>query len=194
LVPALGRFRSIAPDVELDITLTDRVVDLVEEGFDAAFRIGALADSRMIARQLTPYRMVACASPDYLERMGNPGHPGELESHEAVVFTPSARGPWKFARGTEEVRVSPRRGLSVNSGQAVRVAALAGLGVILQPEILLRQDIAAGRLVQVLPEWQLGERPMWLLFQRDRRMPPRLRSFIAFATETFGPDEDSSEL
>ncbi|KVN41348.1 LysR family transcriptional regulator [Burkholderia pyrrocinia] len=186
LMPALCGFRAIAPHVELDVTLTDRNVDLVEEGFDIAFRIGSLHDSRMVARPLMPYRMVVGASPAYLARMGSPAHPSELENYEAVAFTPSGRSPWKFTQGKNEVRVSPSRTIVVNSGQAVRVAALAGLGIVMQPEILLKRDVETGAIVQLFPDWHVGERPMWLLYYRDRRMTPRLRSFVSYAVSTFG--------
>lgn len=187
LMPALASYRAGAPDVELDIILTDRNVDLVEEGFDVAFRIGTMSDSSMIARPLSPYRMVVCAAPNYLARMGTPDHPDELAEHEAVAFTPSARSPWRFTQGDDHIQVSPTRMITVNSGQAVRSAALAGLGLVMQPEILLRRDINAGNLKQLFPEWQLAERPMWLLYYRDRLMTPRLRSFITFAVASFGP-------
>lgn len=186
LMPALGGYRAGAPDVELDITLTDRNVDLVEEGFDIAFRIGQMQDSSLIARPLAPYRMVVCAAPDYLARRGTPIHPDDLDGHEVIAFTPSARSPWRFLKDDEESTVMPPRKVTVNNGQALRVAALAGLGLILQPEILVRHDMLAGRLVRLFPDWCLGERPMWLLYQRDRRMTSRLRSFISFATAAFG--------
>lgn len=186
LVPALKRYRETAPDVVLDLVLTDRNVDLVEEGFDVAFRIGTPPDSRLIARSLMPYRMMICAAPDYLSRKGEPRHPEELSVHEAVGFTPAARSPWRLSKGGETVEITPLRHLTVNSGQALRMAARAGLGVIMQPEILLTADVQAGALVQLLPDWRLGERPMSLLYYRDQRMTPRLRSFISFATAEFG--------
>lgn len=185
LMPGLGRYRVEAPEVTLDIVLTDRTVDLVDEGFDAAFRIGTPPDGRLIARRLAPYRMAVCASPTYLERSGVPAHPAELERHAAIGFTPAVRSPWRFARGTETVEVTVPRPISVNSGQALRTAACAGLGIIRQPLMLVGADVAAGRLVQLLPEWQLGERPVSLLYYRDRRMTPRLRSFIAFSLKEF---------
>ncbi len=187
MMPALARFRSQAPDVELDITLTDRTVDLVDEGFDVAFRIGSLPDSAMIARPLRPYRMAVCAAPDYLARRGTPTCPEDLEAHEAIAFSATARSPWKFSRDGQERLVCPPHMITVNSGQAVRAAARAGLGVIMQPEILVAHDLESGPLVRLLPDWRLGERPMWLLYYRDRRMTPRLRSFITFALDTFGP-------
>ncbi|MCX8999901.1 LysR family transcriptional regulator [Rhizobiaceae bacterium BDR2-2] len=186
LMPTLAGYRAAAAEVELDIALTDRNVDLVEEGFDVAFRIGAMPDSSMIARPLMPYRMAICAAPAYLARRGTPSHPGELGGHEAIAFTPSARSPWRFTRGEENIEVSPVPMITVNNGQAVRAAACAGLGIIVQPEILLKRDIDEGRLTRLFPQWRLGERPMWLLYYRDRRMTPRLRSFISFAVAAFG--------
>lgn len=186
LVVSLKRYRETAPDVMLDLVLTDRNVDLVEEGFDVAFRIGTPPDSRLIARRLTPYRMMICAAPEYLRRNGEPRHPEDLSGHEAVGFTPAARSPWRLSKDGETAEVTPLRHLTVNSGQALRMAARAGLGIIMQPEILLAEDVQAGALVQLLPDWRLGERPMSLLYYRDQRMTPRLRSFISFATAEFG--------
>lgn len=184
LAPALGFYRQLAPEVDLDISLTDRNVDLVEEGIDIAFRIGELSDSRMIARRLAPYRMMVCASPAYLARKGTPLHPSELSTHDAIKFTQS-RGAWKFRKEGELLEVVPTVVLAINSGQAMRRAACAGLGVIMQPAMMLGGDVEAGQLVQLLPEWELPERPMSLLYYRDRQMTPRLRSFIAFATDAF---------
>lgn len=192
LMPALGAYRDIAPDVEIEITLTDRTVDLVEEGFDIAFRIGEMPDSSMIARRLTPYRMVVCAAPSYLARAGHPTHPRDLGAHQAIAFSPSARAPWRFVRQQETVEVAPIRMVTVNSGPAVRAAALAGLGVIMQPEILVRRDLQEGSLLRLFADWHLRERSMWLLYYRDRQMTPRLRSFISFATSAFAAAEDAA--
>lgn len=186
LMPRLQRYRELAPDVTLDITLTDRNVDIVDEGFDIAFRIGDLPDSRLIARRLAPYQMMICAAPDYLARSGNPDHPTDLANNDAIGFTPAARSPWKLAKGDDIVEVTPRMSITVNSGQAVRMAARAGLGVIMQPSILLSSDVQAGLLVQLFPDWHLRERPMSLVYHRDRRMTPRLRSVISFAISEFG--------
>jgi len=106
LMPALKRYRELAPDVTLDITLTDRTVDLVEEGFDIAFRIGELPDSRLIGRTLAPYRMMICAAPDYLAHHGTPQHPGALSDHQAIGFTPASRSPWRLSKGGEDVEVA----------------------------------------------------------------------------------------
>lgn len=186
LMPALQRYRDLAPEVTLDVTLTDRNVDIVDEGFDIAFRIGDLPDSRLVARSLAPYRMMICAAPAYLARRGMPDHPSALSTHDAIGFTPSAQSSWKLARGDEEVEVVPNMSITVNNGQAVRMAARAGLGVIMQPAILLRPDVSDGLLVPLFPDWMLRERPMSLIYHRDRRMTPRLRSVIEFAISEFG--------
>lgn len=193
LMAALGRYREIAPQVMLDIVLTDRNVDLVEEGFDVAFRIATPPDGRLIARRLTAYRMAICASPDYLHRAGTPLHPSDLERHDVILFTPAAASPWRLSRGAETIEVSPRPTLRVNNGQALRVAARAGLGIILQPRMLVGPDLAAGHLVQLLADWTPGERSVSLLYYRDRRMTPRLRSFISFALAAFGSTTQGSD-
>ncbi len=186
LMPALSTYRAIAPDVVLEVTLSDRNVDLVEEGVDIAFRIGTLTDSSVIARQLAPYKMMICAAPSYLDRAGRPSHPTDLEGHEAIGFTPAVQSAWRLTKGDETVEVRPSSNITVNSGQAVRMAACAGLGVILQPSILVAADVRNQSLEQVLPEWRLPERPMSLLYYRDRHMTPRLRSFVLFAVTAFG--------
>jgi DNA-binding transcriptional LysR family regulator len=188
LMPRLQHYRKLAPAVVLDITLTDRNVDIVDEGFDIAFRIGELPDSGLIARRLVPYRMMICAAPAYLQSRGMPRHPDELAHHHAIGFTPSARSAWKLTRGDERVEIVPKMSITVNSGQAVRMAARAGMGVIMQPSILLDSDVQAGLLVQLFPDWQLRERPMSLVYHGDRRMTPRLRSVISFAIAEFGTD------
>lgn len=186
LMPALAEYAARAPEVTLDIILNDRNVDMVDDGLDVAFRIGALSDSSLIARPLAPYRMIICAAPSYLAQHGRLERPEEISVHEAVVFTPAARSAWRLSKEGRTVEVSPSRRISVNSGQAVRTAARAGLGLILQPEILVASDIRNGHLEHLFSDWDLPERPMSLLYYRDRQMTPRLKSFIAFAVELFG--------
>jgi DNA-binding transcriptional LysR family regulator len=186
LVPALKKFRAIAPEVKINLVLSDVSLDFVDDGFDAAFRIGVIPDSRLIARKLTPYQMMICAAPAYLAQAGLPSHPAQLSSYEAIGFTPSAHATWRLSRGTERVEVEPTCHLSVNCGEALRRAASSGMGLIMQPATLLAPDIASGALVQLFPDWQIRQRPMSLLYYRDPHMPQRLRCFIAFALEEFG--------
>jgi DNA-binding transcriptional LysR family regulator len=189
LTPMLARYLSQYPEVHVDLTLSDRIVDVIDEGYDAVIRIAPLPDSRLIARALAPYRLVACASPAYLAERGMPVRPEDLAAHECVGFAYWARPPmreWEFtnAQGRHAVRVTSR--FSINNGQALRSAALAGVGIIQQPREMLDQDLASGRLVQVLPDYESPSRPMHLLFAPDRKPAPKLRSFIDFVVATFG--------
>jgi DNA-binding transcriptional LysR family regulator len=191
LMPVLGDYNDRYPDVELNIELCDRTVDLIEEGFEAAIRIGNLPDSGLVARQLRPYRMMICASPDYLAKHGEPKRPEDLAHHHCMSFRYSAGSAWRMTNdeGTKSVRVSST--IQVNNGQAIRVAALSGLGIVMQPEILLSKDVVAGRLIRLLPDYKLPSRPMHIVFLRDRHMSPKLRSFIDFVAERFGPESYS---
>jgi DNA-binding transcriptional LysR family regulator len=154
LVPMLVRYLRQHPEVTVDLTLSDRIVDLIDEGYEAVIRISPLADSTLIAGSLAPYRLVACASPSYLAGRGSPAMPEDLAGHECLGFAYWARPPadeWQFtgADGAHTVRVGSR--LSINNGQALRAAALEGFGIILLSHELLDDDLAAGRLVRVLP-------------------------------------------
>jgi len=185
LMPALSAYLARYPEVNVDVALNDRVVDLVEEGFEAAIRIGHLPDSALIAKPLAPYRLMICASPDYLARRGMPEKPEDLSRHECIAFSPAALTHWPLA-GDEGTRVPVSGRLQVNHGQALRVAALHGLGIVLQPAILLEADVRAGRLVQLFPGHELPSRPMSVVYLQDRYRAPKLRSFVDFLVERFG--------
>ena len=185
LMPALSDYLDRYPQVNIEVALCDRVVDIVEEGFEAAIRIGQLPDSALIAKPLAPYRLMICASPEYLARRGTPAKPEELSEHECLSFSPAAVAHWRLADqdGVHRVPVSGR--LQVNHGQALRVAALHGLGIVLQPAILLAADVRAGRLVQLFPRHELASRPMSVVYLPDRYRSPKLRSFVDFLVERF---------
>ena len=186
LMPALAVFLERYPQVSVDVALCDRVVDLVEERIDVAIRIGELPDSTaLIARPLAPYRLMICASPDYLARRGTPARPEELSRHECLAFSTAALEHLRLSgeEGASRVPVSGR--LQVNQGQALRVAALHGMGIVLQPSILLEADVSAGRLVQLFPRHELPSRPMSVVYLQDRYRSPKLRSFVDFLTERF---------
>jgi DNA-binding transcriptional LysR family regulator len=185
LMPALPKFVEAAPEVQLDIVLSDQNLKLVAEGVDAAFRIGQLEDSDLVQRRLAPYRMMICASPVYLDKHGWPDQPSDLDGHRVIGFEMNAQRPWRFARGTETQDWAPHNAMIVNSGQAARVAACVGLGIVKQSEVLLSQDVASGKLVRLFDEWSLPEQPMSLLYHRDRHMPLRLSTFIEFVVGTF---------
>jgi len=187
LSPAVTAYLERWPEVTLELILNDRMVDLVEDGFDVAVRIGELADSAMIARPLRPYRMAICAAPAYLERRGTPLTPADLARHECLDFTgwdPQTR--WKL-KGEQDNRSVPPGRLRANSTDGLRMAALAGFGIVLQAELSVERDIAAGRLVPLLQEFLPPPRPMHVLYSRDRQATPKLTTFVEFLLERFGP-------
>lgn len=186
LSPAITDYLARYPDVTVDLNLNDRTLDLVEEGFDIAVRIGPLPDSTLVARPLAPYAMAICASPAYLQRHGTPQTPADLADHACLEFTgwlPQAR--WKL-KGEQDGRlVRPGRFRS-NSTAALRMAALNGFGIVMQAEAILADDIAAGRLVPLLRHWLPTPRPMHLVYSRDRRATPKLTTFVDFLLGRFG--------
>lgn len=188
LVPALADYMARYPGVRVEATLSDRVVDLVEEGFEAALRIGTLADSStLVARALTPYRLMMCASPAYLARHGTPTDLQALARHECLSLEPTALAQWLQADAGELDRAPDGR-LQINNGEALRTAALHGLGIVLQSALLLAADVDAGRLVQLFPEQGQTGRPMHVVYAHDRYHSTRLRSFLDFLVERFPPE------
>jgi DNA-binding transcriptional LysR family regulator len=186
LAPALAEYLATHPAVAIELTLNDRVVDLVEEGYDAAIRIGDLADSSLVARPLTPYRMMICASPAYLERAGVPATPVDLASHQCLGFSHwNKRSGWRLQASGSGESVMPKSRFQSNNGQALRTMALAGFGVVMQPEVLLAEDVAAGRLVEILKDFWPSPLPMHLLYPRDRQAVPKLTTFIEFMLGKF---------
>ncbi|PDT11026.1 LysR substrate-binding domain-containing protein [Rhizobium sp. M1] len=187
LAPELPEYLKQHPEVSLDLSLTNRTVDLVEEGFDVAFRTGELPDSRLLARGLSPLRLVLCAAPAYLKSAEKLNRPEDLQRHECLVFShTSLRTQWSFEgpHGLVSVPITGR--FSTDSGEALRAAAVAGMGVLLQPHELVVREIEAGRLVRLLPDYEPPARPLHALYAPDRRMTPKLRSFIDFALKKFG--------
>jgi DNA-binding transcriptional LysR family regulator len=186
LAPALVEFLDRHPAVEIELLLEDGIVDLVGGGYDAAIRIGALPDSGLIARRLAPYRMAICAAPAYLKRRGIPRTPDDLADHHCLGFTRwDRRGGWLLGRKPASGERLPASRFSSNSGQALRAAALAGAGILMQPEALLAEDLAAGRLTPLLAKYLRPPRPMHLVYLRDRTLTPKLRAFIEFVAQRF---------
>jgi len=185
LAPLMADYLDAYPEVSLELNLNDRLVDLVEEGYDAAIRIGKLDDSGMVARPLQPYAMVICAAPAYLEKHGVPHTPDDLARHECLDFVQWARHlRWRL-NGKEGAREESR--FRSNNGQALRVAALHGFGIVMQAEILMAGDIAAGRLLPILADYVPPARPMHLVYARDRQPTPKLTTLIEFILQRYGP-------
>ena len=182
LTPVIARYLRQYPKVEVDLVLSDRFVDLVEEEFEAVFRIGALADSSFIARELAPFRLVACASPDYLRERGVPAVPTDLETHECLVYASTsapAVSEWRFVRGDENYHIDVKHRWRANDAKALLVAALNGFGVAFIAEDLVGESLRSGRLVKVLPDYETPSRPIHLIYHPDRQQTPKLKSFIS---------------
>jgi DNA-binding transcriptional LysR family regulator len=188
LIPALADYLAQYPALRVDLVLSDRVTDLVAEGFEAAIRIGHLPDSGLIAKPLAPYRLLLCASPSYLARRGTPRHPDDLASHECLSFNHVAFEEWRMQNHESGIRVPGTARIQLNNGQGLRVAALHGLGITLQPAVLLERDVEEGRLVRLFPDYPLPVRQMSVVYLPDRYRSPRLRSFVDFVVARFGDD------
>lgn len=187
LTPSLIDYLAAHPDVTVDLTLANRTVDLIDEGYDAVFRVGELADSSLMARTLRPYQLVLCAAPTYLTNCPALNHPMDLQQHQCLGFShTSLRTHWDFCSADGRVTVPVTGRLMADSGEALRMAAVAGQGILLQPLELVEADLAARRLVRLLADYEPPTRPLHILYAPDRRMTPKLRSFLDFAVKVFG--------
>jgi len=187
LAPALVPFLKQYPEITVELELSDRIVDLVDDGLDVAIRVGPLVDSTMMARALSPYHAVVCASPDYIVERGAPHHPRDLLDHECLGFGGWAEGlRWTFIGDEGEISVEVKSRLQINNAFAIRSAALAGAGIVMQRRDLLADDIAAGRLKILLPDYKTLPRPRHVVWLQNRRMTPKLRVFIDYIVGLYG--------
>ncbi len=186
LAPLWGLFRSQYPQVSLDVTLADRVVDLVDEGYDVAIRIATLPSSTLISKRLTSTRLILCASPEYLQKNGIPTHPNELAKHAVISYSYLAtRDEWHFDGPQGPVSVKTQPCIHTNSGDTCRAAALAHQGIILQPSFLVGDDLKAGTLVELMPEFRALELGIYAVYPTRKFVSPKVRALIDFLTEIF---------
>lgn len=188
LAPLFAEFARRHPQVRLDVVLSDQMVDLLEDGFDLAIRITAEPPlTRAVALPLCRSRILMCASPDYLARHGAPADVAGLSAHTLIDYSLArARGEWTLSRGDERERVRVTSPLVANNGELCRAFALAGLGITRQPDFIVGDDIAAGRLQEVLPGWRCGEVSVFALYPTRHHQPARLRALIALLREALG--------
>ncbi|TCV95180.1 LysR family transcriptional regulator [Biostraticola tofi] len=185
LTPLIAAFLQHHPYINIEAVLTDRKVDVVAEQFQLAFRIGAILDEGLIAHPLPDYRMVLAAAPGYLARHGVPKHPRDLSRHNCFSFSQwrhNARWRLLGPDGEHEIALSPR--LRIDSGEAIRQAALAGFGIALQSDVVLQDDLQSGALVRVLPDYAPPARPMWLLRLPAHPVSVKIDAFSTFVIET----------
>jgi DNA-binding transcriptional LysR family regulator len=190
IAPLLPEFSRSYPDVAVDLGLNDRVVDLIEEGWDVAVRIGSLADSTLIARKLAPCRTAVCAAPAYLAERGLPRSVTDLKTHNCLGYTLSRTvGSDRWSFGADGAVTIPVAGnLRANNGDALVAAAVTGQGLIYQPTFLVSSEIRAGRLVAITLDQPTVEFPgVFILHPPDRRPPAKVRAFIDFIARRFSP-------
>lgn len=188
IAPLVATFLQRFPDVRVELDLTNRMVDLVDEGVDLAIRIGDVRNDDLVAKYLCPYRMAICAAPDYLARHGTPQTPADLVDHLCLSHTVwTARNEWRLPGVEGEVRWKRDAILRCNDGYGLRMAARAGAGLLLQPEVLVAEELASGRLVRVLENFTPHPRPVHLLWRQDLRPLPKLTQFIAHIMQALGP-------
>lgn len=187
LAPLWSTFLDKHPQVTLDVQLADRVIDLVEEGFDLAVRIARLPDSSLISRQLASTRLVLCAAPSYLARRGAPRHPSELAQHDVMGYSLMAMGDqWQFSGPDGPVSAKVRPRMWSNNGDSCVAAALQGAGILLQPTFLINQELASGQLVEILPQFRSVELGIYAVYPSRKFVLPKVRALVAFLEEKLG--------
>jgi DNA-binding transcriptional LysR family regulator len=191
LTPALIDFASVCNAVALDVVFSDRMVNLVEEGFDVAIRIGHLSDSSLVARKLAAVRMVTCASPDYLKRVGAPADLGDLSAMEAILDT-NMKDPtvWRFLKGGEPHDVRVRGRLRFAGADACVAAARAGFGVVRTPAFAAADDLRAGRLVPVLCHYEPELIHIHAVYPHARHLAAKVRGFVDFLAERYAGEPE----
>ena len=190
VIPRLGEFMAAHPLVDIELSTTDRQVDLVNEGFDCVVRVGKLADSELVARRLGHFRMMNCATPAYVAAHGTPTTLDDLDAHQLIHYssTLGAKSPgWEYFDGTRW-RFKPMRGnVTVNSAQAYEAACLAGLGLVQVPVTANRRLLARGELVEVLPAFVAEPMPVSLLYAHRAGLSKRLQAWMSWLALVLAP-------
>lgn len=188
LTRAIADYRRIYRHVSIDLILTERTPDLVEEGLDMAIRIGSLDDSSMVARKLAESRSVVCAAPEYLENHGTPREPAELVNHNCLIYTP--RHPaeqWQFQSGDEVFDIAVRGDIRSNVVDALRIAAIRGCGLAQLPAYAVGLDVRADRLRAVLEDYAPPARSIHAVYLHRRHLSAKVRTFVDFLVRRFQP-------
>jgi DNA-binding transcriptional LysR family regulator len=186
LSSCLDEFLKQHPKVDIDLQLNDRRVDIVEEGFDIALRIGQLQDSLLIAKHLTPIRLVLCASPQYLQREGEPDTPQALASHQYLHYSLLTSAPENLWPALDKSRHNQHRQFQSNNGDVLLNMALAGHGIAMQPTFICGHDIASGNLKVVLPDYAPPATHLYAVYAHRQLVANKVRAFIDFAAQYYG--------
>jgi LysR family transcriptional regulator, regulator for bpeEF and oprC len=182
LIPALPSFHARYPEIQLDLGVSDRPIDLIADNVDCVLRAGEITDQSLVARRIGEFNFISCAAPGYLKQHGEPQHPSDLEETHLVVAYFSARSgrtfPFTFRRGEETIEVRGRYTLAVNDANAYLSAALAGLGVAHAPRFMLQPHIDRRELRRVLPQWKVDALPFYVVYPPNRHLSNKVRAFV----------------
>ena len=188
LIPLLPDFLHQHPQLSLELGMSNRFVDLIEEGFDLAIRVGTLRDSRLAARQLGSNRRVLIASPDYLRRHPMPRHPRELAAHACLILDiGTAPDTWALVNRSARHEVRVTGPLRSNHVLAIRTACCGGLGIALLPRFAVLDELASGALIPVLPKWTTAEQGIYAVYPSNRLIPAKVRALVDFLVERLRP-------
>lgn len=192
VVPLLPGFKAAYPDVFVELDINDRIVDLVEEGFDLGIRTGALRDSSMVARRMNAVHYIVCASPGYIAKHGLPQTIEDLDHHACIIYTLPKREneAWAFECEGERVTHNVRGIMSINNAWGIRDMMMADVGLGFVPDFVVRRDIEAGRLVRLLPDWEAAREDVYAVYPSRQHVPAKLRAFVdhLYANRHVRPD------
>lgn len=187
LVPIVCELVRLYPQLQLDLILDDRFVDLVEERIDLAVRVGVITDASLVARALPPVRRVALAAPTYLQQRGTPQHPHDLRTHDCVVYTRLATGArWTFERDNQPIEVEVKGPVKINNSAGVLAAVAAGAGIGVVPMFTLTDELERGAVQLVLQDFEPQALPMHIVYASRRHVPAKLRLAIEHLLQTLG--------
>jgi DNA-binding transcriptional LysR family regulator len=179
LAPVIAEFTTLYPEVSLNVTMSDRMVDIVEEGFDLAIRLLPVPESSLIVRTIGTYRLLLCGSPDYLKARGTPQGPADLLKHNCLNFAASPwSGDWQFSGAGGEQRVAVSGNMESNSANALRLAAVHGQGLTLLPSFLVVDELRSGRLVPLLSNFLRAQYPICAVYPHRNHLSAKVRSFL----------------
>ncbi len=180
-MPRIPEFLALNPDLEMEVVLDDRNIDLVREGIDVALRMGKLADSSLTARRIATCRHVVLGTPAYFERAGLPKAPGDLTAHETVIYAQRGGGAvWPFRREGVELTVTLRGRLHVSAAEGVRTAVFSNAGIAITSEWMFTPEIVNGTVKPVLQDWELPPMELWAIFPAGRTAATKARTFANF--------------
>lgn len=185
IAPAIPEFCKRYPDLHLELSFSDRIVDLVEEGIDMAVRITRDLKTNLVARKLAPVRMVCCTSPAYLERYGTPRHPDDLRQHNCLTYSYSPN-VWEFVREGREYHVQVKGRIGSNSGDMNRLAAVSGLGIDTLPIFLIYDELRSGKLVPILEEYLIPPINVYAVYLPAARRAARIKAMVEHLWDTLG--------